>query len=56
MSLESVLRGSGDIGAMLSNAYGVRKLDEDRNLVHVECHNARDLDEQVKPFQIEGRS
>lgn len=55
MSLEDVLRGTGDIGAMLSTCYGVRQLNADRNLVHVECVKGRDLDELPRPFQIEGR-
>jgi AAA domain/Homeodomain-like domain len=55
MTLENMLRGSGDIGAMLSNAYGLRKLDEDTGLVHVECLAGRDLPELVKPFQLRAR-
>jgi hypothetical protein len=55
MTLENMLRGSGDIGAMLSNAYGVRQLNEERNLVHVECLCGRDLDDTIEPFQVEGR-
>lgn len=55
MSLEDVLRGTGDFGAMLSTCYGVRNLDVDRTLLHVECVKARDLDEVPRPFQVEGR-
>jgi len=55
MNLENMLRGSGDLGAMLSNAYGLRKLDEVTNTVHVECLAGRDLPELVKPFQLCGR-
>jgi hypothetical protein len=55
MTLENTLRGSGDIGAMLSNAYGVKQLVPEKNLIHVECLKGRDLDELVRPFQIEGR-
>ena len=55
MTLENALRGSGDIGAMLSNAYGVKQLVPESNLIHVECLKGRDLDELVQPFQIEGR-
>lgn len=55
MSLEGVLRGTGDFGAMLSTCYGIRQLDSDRNLIQVECVKGRDLDEMPKPFQLEGR-
>ena len=55
MTLENTVRGSGDIGAMLSNAYGIRQLVKETNLIHVECLKGRDLDELVLPFQIEGR-
>jgi hypothetical protein len=55
MTLENALRGSGDIGAMLSNAYGVKQLVAETNLIHVECLKGRDMDELVQPFQIEGR-
>jgi len=55
MTLENAVRGSGDIGAMLSNAYGIRQLVPESNLIHVECLKGRDLDELVLPFQIEGR-
>ena len=55
MSLEDVLRGTGDFGAMLATCYGVRNLDVDRTLLHVECVKARDLDEVPRPFQVEGR-
>jgi hypothetical protein len=50
MFLENVLRGSGDIGAMLAAAYGVRLLD-DESLVHVECLKPRDF-EGPRPFQL----
>jgi len=55
MTLENVLRGSGDIGAMASNVYGVHQVDEATNRIHIECVKGRDLDEWTKPFQIEGR-
>lgn len=55
MSLEEVLRGTGDFGAMLDTCYGIKQLDPERNLIHVECVKARDLDELPRPFEIEGR-
>lgn len=36
MRLENVLRGSGDIGAMVSTAWGIKQLDADQNIIHVE--------------------
>ena len=56
MELENVLRGSGDIGAMLSTAYGVRQLDDDRSqtLLHVRCIKPRDID-PPGDFQLEGK-
>ncbi len=54
MTLENVLRGSTDIGAMLNNVYGVRQLDLTNNRIHIECVKSRDI-EPVSPFEVEGR-
>jgi hypothetical protein len=54
MSLENILRGTGDIGAMLSTAWGVRLLDPIRTLIHIQNIKARDF-EPIPPFQIAGR-
>jgi hypothetical protein len=54
MSLETVLRGSGDIGAMAAVAWGIKQLDARQNIIHVECVKARDF-EPPEPFQIIGR-
>jgi hypothetical protein len=56
MELENVLRGSGDIGAMLSTAYGVRQMDADRTRtwLHIENIKPRDI-EPPAPFQLEGK-
>jgi hypothetical protein len=54
MTLENVLRGSGDIGAMLNNVYGLRQINKPANLIHVEQVKARDI-EYLPPFQVEGR-
>jgi hypothetical protein len=54
MTLENVFRGSGDIGSILSAAHGVRKLDESKALIHIECVKPRDF-EPLKPFQLEGK-
>lgn len=56
MDLENVLRGTGDIGAMVTTAYGVRQLDRDRSRtwLHIENIKPRDID-PPGPFQLEGK-
>ncbi|MGB2621023.1 MAG: AAA family ATPase [Candidatus Acidiferrum sp.] len=54
MSLEGILRGTGDIGAMATTVWGVKQLDEPQNIVYVECVKARDFT-HCQPFQIRGR-
>ncbi len=54
MTLENVLRGSGDIGAMVSTAWGIRQLDSRQNIIHIESVKSRDF-EPCAPFQIIGR-
>ncbi len=54
MTLENVLRGSGDVGAMLGACYGVKQIDPESNIVHIECVKSRDF-QPSGPFQIIGR-
>jgi hypothetical protein len=54
MRLENVLRGSGDIGAMLTTAWGIKQLDATQNIIHVENIKPRDFT-PCQPFQIIGR-
>jgi hypothetical protein len=54
MTLENVFRGSSDIGAQLSGAWGVRQIDAEKNIVHIENLKPRDQD-PFSPFQIVGR-
>jgi hypothetical protein len=54
LSLENVLRGSGDIGAMLATCWGVWSKDEETNRVYVKNVKARDF-EPVRHFEIQGR-
>lgn len=54
MSLEAVLRGTGDIGAVFATVFGIKQLDAERNIVHIENVKARDF-EPPKPFQLIGR-
>jgi hypothetical protein len=54
MSLENILRGSGDLGAMLCACWGLRQVDNQRNRVFIENVKARDF-LPCEPFIIEGR-
>jgi DnaB-like helicase N terminal domain/AAA domain len=54
MSLENILRGSGDLGAMISTCWGIRQIDAARNRIYVECVKSRDF-EPCPPFILEGR-
>jgi hypothetical protein len=54
MTLENMLRGTGDIGAMVATAWGIKQLDAEKNMIHIENLKARDF-EPGKPFQIIGR-
>ena len=54
MRLENVLRGSGDVGAMLTTAWGVKQIDEGSNVLHLENIKPRDF-QPCGPFQIIGR-
>ena len=57
MSLENVIRGTGDLGAMLSNAYGVRQLDDDRQRTWIQVENIkpRNFEDEAPRFQLEGK-
>ena len=54
MSLQNILRGSGDIGAMLCTCWGVRQIDAVRNQLYVENIKPRDF-QPCAPFIVEGR-
>ncbi len=54
MSLQNILRGSGDIGAMLSTAWGVRQIETERNQLFIENIKPRDF-QPCAPFIVEGR-
>jgi 5S rRNA maturation endonuclease (ribonuclease M5) len=54
MTLENVLRGSGDLGAMLSTCWGVKQVDEAQNILHIQNCKPRDF-QPCNPFQIIGR-
>ncbi len=54
MTLENMIRGSGEFGAALATAWGIKQIDRITNTVHVENLKARDF-EACGPFQIIGR-
>jgi hypothetical protein len=54
MALENVLRGSGDVGAMLAAAWGVAKVDQPTTRLYLENVKARDFNPDGG-FLIEGR-
>lgn len=54
MTLENMLRGTGDIGAMVATAWGIKQLAAEKNVIHIECLKARDF-EPCGPFQVVGR-
>jgi hypothetical protein len=54
MSLENVLRGSGDIGAMCATCWGVKQVDKKLNQVIVMNCKPRDF-QPCEPFVIQGR-
>jgi DnaB-like helicase N terminal domain/AAA domain len=54
MRLENVLRGSGDVGAMLTTAWGIKQIDAAQNIIHIENIKPRDF-QPCAPFQIIGR-
>lgn len=54
MTLENILRGSGDIGAMLCCAWGVRQIDAARNQLYIQNIKPRDF-QPCEPFVLEGR-
>jgi hypothetical protein len=54
MTLENILRGSGDLGAMLCTCWGVRQIDAARNQLYVENVKPRDF-QPCETFVLEGR-
>jgi hypothetical protein len=54
MTLENVLRGSGDLGAMLATCWGLCQVDAGSNRIFVQNVKARDF-QPCEPFIIQGR-
>jgi len=55
MTLENVLRGAGDIGAMCATVWGLSKTDKEKAQVYIQCVKDRDFSVTPQPFLIEGR-
>lgn len=54
MTLENVLRGTGDLGAMCDAVYGLQAKDQETTRLLVKCVKPRDF-EAVNDFEIQGR-
>jgi 5S rRNA maturation endonuclease (ribonuclease M5) len=54
MTLENMIRGTGELGAILATAWGVKQIDAALNIIHVENLKPRDF-QPCGPFQIVGR-
>ena len=54
MTLENVLRGSGELGAMLCSCWGLRMCDVGRTKLWIQNVKARDY-QPCEPFVVEGR-
>jgi hypothetical protein len=54
MSLENVVRGSGDLGAAVSTVWGLRQIDGAKNRVYIQNVKARDF-QPCEAFILEGR-
>ncbi len=54
MTLENMLRGTGDMGAMCDTAYGLQCTNAETVELKVQCIKPRDF-EPVRPFHIQGR-
>jgi hypothetical protein len=54
MTLQNILRGSGDLGAMLSTCWGIRQIDATKNRLYIANIKPRDF-QPCEPFVIEGR-
>jgi DnaB-like helicase N terminal domain/AAA domain len=54
ITLEGVLRGSGDIGAIFATGWGFKQIDKDQNVIHLENVKPRDF-RPCGAFQLIGR-
>ena len=54
MTLENMIRGSGELGAILATAWGIKQIEAKANVVYVQNLKPRDF-EPCGPFQLMGR-
>jgi hypothetical protein len=54
MTLEALIRGSGELGAVLATGWGIKLIDKVTTTIHVENLKPRDF-EPCGPFQLIGR-
>lgn len=54
MTLENMIRGSSELGAILATAWGIKQIDKMTNTIHVENLKPRDF-QPCGPFQLIGR-
>lgn len=54
LTLENMIRGSGELGAVLESAWGIRQLDKSTNRLWLQCLKAHNF-EPSGAFQLEGR-
>jgi hypothetical protein len=54
MTLEGMIRGSSELGAVLATAWGIKQIDRDSNTVHIQNLKCRDF-EPCGAFQIIAR-
>ena len=55
LTLENVLRGTGDIGAMLATCWGIFQTDPSTNTIVLKNVKPRDFGDMNKEFHIQGR-
>lgn len=55
ITTQNAVRGTGEFGAMASIIFGVLKLDNATTKLHIACTDARDDEEELEPFEVEGR-
>jgi hypothetical protein len=54
MTLETILRGTGELGAMVATCWALKQTDKTANQIYIRNVKARDF-ESVGDFAIEGR-
>jgi AAA domain/Homeodomain-like domain len=54
MTLESVLRGTGELGAMVATCFALKMTDSERTRIHVKHVKYRDID-RIGDFALEGK-